>query len=71
MMHWFTTGLLRLLAGEPWTERRKGDQRSALDRRRSPEGVAPVESDRRDSRREDRRREDRRGRGWLRFWNPP
>jgi len=67
MMRWLTTGLLRLLGGEPWTERRKAERRSEMDRRHR-KGDGPDGGKHRQA---DRRREDRRGRGWLRFWNPP
>jgi len=60
-------GLFRLLAGEPWVERRRRERRSLEDSR----NMSPDKSGENGHRRGERRREDRRGRGWLRFWNPP
>jgi hypothetical protein len=60
-------GFLRMLAGEPWMERRRRERRSLIDRRRSK----PRESLVQERRLGERRREDRREKGWLRFWNPP
>ncbi len=63
----FIDGLFRLLAGEPWLERRKGERRSVERRRYTPSN----NSHREERRSGERRRKDRRGWGWLRFWNPP
>ena len=63
----FIDGLFRLLAGEPWVERRRRE-------RRLLEGGRNMSSDNSNGNGRclgERRREDRRGRGWLRFWNPP
>lgn len=68
MIRWFCTGLSRLLAHEPWSERRKRQRRALLERRQARAAV-PIDADRRE-RPADRREGDRRGRGWLRFWNP-
>jgi hypothetical protein len=59
-------GLLRILAGEPWTERRGEERRSATERRHYSQGG----NGKAERRRGERRQEDRRGKGWLRFWNP-
>lgn len=64
----FTTGLMRLLAKEPWSERRIRQRRSGRDRREREAAVSAA-PDRREPR-GDRRKEERRGRGWLRFWDP-
>lgn len=64
----FTTGLMRLLAKEPWSERRMHQRRSGRDRREK-EAAASAPTDRR-ALTGDRRKEERRGRGWLRFWDP-
>ena len=63
----FMEGLLRLLAGEPWSERRRRERRLLEERRHSP----PDETTEQERRAAERRRDDRRGKGWLRFWNPP
>ena len=63
----FIEGLLRLLGGEPWVERRRETRRRRAERRRAREDRS-AEQERRQG---ERRREERRGRGWLRFWNPP
>ena len=63
----FIEGLLRLLAGEPWSERRRRKRRSLEERRHSP----PDKTAEQERRQAGRRRDDRRGKGWLRFWNPP
>lgn len=67
MMQTVVGGLMRMLAGEPWMERRRRQRRSLIDRRRSK----PSESLAQERRLGERRREDRREKGWLRFWNPP
>jgi len=65
---WFANGMLRLLAKEPWSERRKRERRASVDRRQIQ--PATTSAPERRERKSDRRKEDRRGRGWLRFWNP-
>jgi hypothetical protein len=67
MMQTFVDGFLRMLAGEPWMERRRRERRSPIDRRRSRGRESPAQ----ERRLGERRREDRREKGWLRFWNPP
>jgi hypothetical protein len=64
----FWDGLKRLLAGEPWTERRKKERRGRTNR---GESLAPGAGRDDNGRGGERRRGDRRGLGWLRFWNPP
>lgn len=63
----FVDRLLRILTGEPWSERREGERRSPVDWR----GSTTEESVEDERRHKKRRQGDRRGIGWIRFWNPP
>ncbi len=61
------TVFMRILAGEPTSERRVTERRSGVERRRDPK----IPAEREERRASDRRRDERRGKRFWHFWNPP